>query len=812
MSDLVNQALVNLMKDCISFEEAIEETSSLSTLLNLVQKEAAKMAWLVCLIGEKMPQLVSRRIHEYLILGFASFGNPYLGTSDNNDDLKNMVYITNHLFIHLLNHSEEHKNIIINSVVCLFNQYIIWIQHNEPLTTELQKYTLGYLLSLPKISPALFEQSWSIIFRRLYNDAGDIYLYEKNTKNSLVKNGTNIEDVCSLFPRWLSIIAFVSQGLVMKHAMDVAIMLDTLAHDPRLELRHLIPTGDASIMDTLRPSFEQLDLKPASMDLIQWAISLLSTKKRGANDLKIPLFLLQLVLLKSEEMQAVDMLVQLITRLDKPVDLNDSSSLSGARYLILNLVSSAESKWINIFQLVLENIFSRAIAMHIVDSGGSINVEKILGNLAMLFEPLSTNQDNKASPGFQSFQTYITCHWRQVLLLFLNHPSIECRAMGYRVLTNSRFWENCDTVEGCDSQTISKLLIDAWFRLMKGRYQLFIGKEIEDRMVVNEQQRLIANCCQHEALAKIMLSFTLDGILGGGLELFPATNSSIIKQEDLCLLDQVRKTENEGRRAFYRNMTSTAWKPPQFVASFNFENQEEDLKNKIYVDNIERTATLFFQFDKQFYEISLHVLSRLKTIWMPETVSLEKYDDVLPMNIPYQSDIVIGSAFKDHPVLFVMFEKYYMNQDYHFPPYHDIIRSVLVYFIVFWHMKEVTTASTTLRFATQLEETIRLVFLLKPMLPDFFVYSYQVFPFLSAKDLGDVLFKVIWHYLRWQSSLGHIPGIKATAASLKVNNDEELKKKCKKRLLTICENRLGVLENAPSWHQTLSNIISKLQE
>ncbi|KAI9470965.1 MAG: hypothetical protein EXX96DRAFT_373932 [Benjaminiella poitrasii] len=737
-----------------------------------------------------------------------------------------MVYITNHLFIHLLNYSEQHKGIIVNSVVDLFNQYFIWIQNNNPLTSDVQKFTLGYLLSLPKVSPALFEQTWPIIFNRLYenNAAGDMYLYEKNTKNSLVKTSSNgtIESVSSLFPRWLSAIAFDSKGLIMKHAMDIAIMLDTLAHDPRLGLKHLVPTGDKSIMDTLRPSFEQLDLKPASIDLIQWAVSLFSAfdenKLRGADDLKIPLFLLQLVLLKfddSDEIQAVDMLVQLITRLHKPVDLNDYSSLSGARYLILNLVSSAESKWASIFQNVLENIFSRAIAMHIVDSGGSINVERILGNLAMLFEPLPNGNNEEAiEPGFQSFQAYLTSHWRQVLLLFLNHPSMDCRAMGYRVMTNSRFWENHSTVEGCDPQTISKLLMDAWFRFMKGRYQR-LGQKSEDVMVADEQQRLIACCCKDTILAKTILSFAMDGILGGGLELFPVVNTNSLQQENLSLLDKLKNGQNEEKITPQHNM-NFAWKPPQFVTSLGFENQNEitDARDEIYIDNIERTTSLFFQFqdtcNEQFHEISMHILSRLRTIWSPETLSLEKYDDVLPINIPCQSDIVIGSAFKDHPILFLIFEKYYTSDErQHFPPHQDIVRSVLVYFIVFWHMKEVSNAPTTLKFATQLEETIRLISLLKPMLPEFLAYSCHIFPFMSAKDLGDILFQVIWYYLRWNSSMGHIPGIKAPTPTEINDNNDKLKKKCRKRLLAICENRLKILENAPSWHQALLDIMSK---
>lgn len=86
--------------------------------------------------------------------------------------------------------------------------------------------------------------SWPYIFKRLYKDdaAGSIFLYEKNTKQSIVKqhNG-DIEDIASVFPRWLTTIAFDPNGSVMKHAADVAIMLDTLAHDSRLDLGYLIP-------------------------------------------------------------------------------------------------------------------------------------------------------------------------------------------------------------------------------------------------------------------------------------------------------------------------------------------------------------------------------------------------------------------------------------------------------------------------------------------------------------------------------------------------------------------------------------------
>lgn len=88
-----------------------------------------------------------------------------------------MIYISGQLFKHLLNTSSHHKEISINSVVKLFDNYIHWISSNIPFATginiyynglrlilsikqwiiDLQKYTLSYILSLPKVSPVLLE-------------------------------------------------------------------------------------------------------------------------------------------------------------------------------------------------------------------------------------------------------------------------------------------------------------------------------------------------------------------------------------------------------------------------------------------------------------------------------------------------------------------------------------------------------------------------------------------------------------------------------------------------------------------------------
>jgi hypothetical protein len=47
-----------------------------------------------------------------------------------------MVYISNHLFIHLINHNNgQHKETVINSVIELFDQYLDWIKDSKPLST-----------------------------------------------------------------------------------------------------------------------------------------------------------------------------------------------------------------------------------------------------------------------------------------------------------------------------------------------------------------------------------------------------------------------------------------------------------------------------------------------------------------------------------------------------------------------------------------------------------------------------------------------------------------------------------------------------
>ncbi|CEG70828.1 hypothetical protein RMATCC62417_06653 [Rhizopus microsporus] len=762
-ADPINDALVHLLTDVISFHEATG-TSVLHAFFELIRADAKEMTWLLNLIGEKLPHHVLPQIHEYLVLGLSVYGNPFLGSKNGEDTMNenqiSLIHIGNSLFQHLLS---IHPNQTVESLTTIQKRYLDWISNPSVLSTDFQKFTLGYLLSLPKISPALLNESWSSMFNLIYenNTAGSIFYHEKNTLSSIAKNKDGeIEPISHLFSRWLATVAFDPKGYIMRHAMDVMIMLDTLAYDSRLDLSHLLPTGDRSILDTLQPSIKQLNLEPASIDLFDWINS-----RTAPNDLRIPLFLLQLIMINNDSKEyTANLFVQLITR------------LNCAKDLVLKLIPTAESKWPGIFQIALENIFSKTIAIHIANT---TQIEKILGNLAALYE------DSQKEPGYQAFHAYINSHSRQVLLVFINHPSTACRVMGYRVLNNSKFYQQMNPQ---DQEHLSQLLVDAWFRHLKGRY---FGQESKDLLYI--QQRLIVNCCQNISFGKAILSVVIEYILNGALEIFPTIDVDTLQQQQSSLFDRIHSKE-------YATSQSQAKKPPKFVTLVDILKQDIDKRDKIYMDNIEQTASLFDKFkdcvsSEQYSDIHHHILFFLSSKWSPSAAPMTAYDDALPRNIPYPWDITIGSAFKDHPALFPIFEK--CIQVVKPATTNDIIRSILVYFIVFWNMKEVVTVPTTLTYATQLEETIRLVLLLKPSLPQVLVNSYRLFPFLSAKELGDLLYQVIWSYVRHSTN---IPGIHKT-------EDKQLVEKCKETMLSICQHRLKILEKTPSWHQALQQTI-----
>ena len=83
------------------------------------------------------------------------------------------------------------------------------------------------------------------MFRLLYENenAGTLFDFERTHQQSMIRIDDTVQPVSDIFPLWLKTIAFEQKGLFMQHAIDVAIMLDTLIHDPRLNLKHLVPVN-----------------------------------------------------------------------------------------------------------------------------------------------------------------------------------------------------------------------------------------------------------------------------------------------------------------------------------------------------------------------------------------------------------------------------------------------------------------------------------------------------------------------------------------------------------------------------------------
>lgn len=119
------------------------------------------------------------------------------------------------------------------------------------------------------------------------------------------------------------------------------------------------------------------------------------------------------------------------------------------------------------------------MAIQIASSEGSLSVVRILGNLAMIFDD---DQVDKVG----GYRHYVTQHWREIMLLFVNHPSMECRALGYKVLRQSGFWQ--DTRATTDTWKTAKILIDGWFQHMKNRYTW--QDEKNEALVLDELEAL----------------------------------------------------------------------------------------------------------------------------------------------------------------------------------------------------------------------------------------------------------------------------------------------------------------------------------
>ncbi|RCH78680.1 hypothetical protein CU098_006896, partial [Rhizopus stolonifer] len=132
--DPINEALVQLLTDIISFYEAID-SSILETFFDLIRTDSSRMDWLMNLVGSRLPQYILPRIHEYLILGLSVLGNPFLGSKRNGElsqEQANLIHMCDSLFKYLL---PTHSTQVIDSVSNVLKHYIDGITDNiSPMT------------------------------------------------------------------------------------------------------------------------------------------------------------------------------------------------------------------------------------------------------------------------------------------------------------------------------------------------------------------------------------------------------------------------------------------------------------------------------------------------------------------------------------------------------------------------------------------------------------------------------------------------------------------------------------------------------
>lgn len=161
--------------------------------------------------------------------------------------------------------------------------------------------------------------------------------------------------VNDVFDLWLSKVAFVPDGVVMKHALDIAVVVDTVVYDHRLNLQHILPVNGASIMDSFLPTLTNSGISPPSIDLVdEWILPILdpalhqnqAKSPREAYQLKIPVFFLKLALLKDDTIQtALDLLIKMMSHLPVTTINTLDISTNTNRYLLLTMIETAESKW-----------------------------------------------------------------------------------------------------------------------------------------------------------------------------------------------------------------------------------------------------------------------------------------------------------------------------------------------------------------------------------------------------------------------------------------------------------------------------------
>ncbi|CAO3665278.1 unnamed protein product [Umbelopsis ramanniana] len=559
----------------------------------------------------------------------------------------------------------------------------------------------------------------------------------------------------------------------MKHALDVAVMLDTIAHDEHLGMKELIPTKDNSIITGMKASFTVPDLKPASVDLVEWTVGLLKQNMGRVNEeaMQIPIFLLQLRGLQSKA-SAVELLSHLLLRLDKS---SDADSNECTRYLIFHLINKLDERWSGVFRDVLDKIFSKlkASISKLTDEQNpdARVIERVLGSCSVIAEPCTDDARVAAQATLHSFQSYLADEWKTVMSLFINHPALTCRISGFEVLLYSQFWTGVSDKDA--EHDIADKLTQAWFRYLTERFSaLHIrgGKDAALRKVISN---LVHDMSQEPRIARQLLETFCDRIYEGALESFSQSKYfTVTLSDNWLLLDVYRKqmsvhvaSADEPLGQVSRRQMGSRFKPrqPRYLAHLADTDIERSYQDDIYANNIMDTAHLIQQITQQHAaDFGSQIVIRLSTKWPAVVTPMDKYDQMLPLSLPNERDGLIGNTFRDHPGLFDLLHHCYTDGQ---PGIHDLLRSLLAYYIAFWHMDIVKQAESPWDHSVQLENTHQLLDLLSQTgaIETQLYNCRHLLNSMSIGDIGGLLYSAIWGYIRQCPVGSEIPGLGTTA-------------------------------------------------
>ncbi|KAM3587043.1 hypothetical protein VKS41_002089 [Umbelopsis sp. WA50703] len=431
----------------------------------------------------------------------------------------------------------------------------------------------------------------------------------------------------------------------MKHALDVAVMLDTIAHDERLDMKALIPNQENSIVAAMQASFTVPDLEPASVDLVDWTVTLLKDSLNRANedDMQIPMFLLQLRGLQSEG-SAVELLSHLLFRLDRSSEPDSNAS---TRYLIFHLINKFDEKWPGIFREVLNKIFSKleSVVSKLTDEKNpdALIIGRVLGSCSVIAEPCQ--DDVPAQPAratLSSLQAYLAAEWKTVMSLFINHPSMTCRTSGYEVLRYSRFWNL--TNERSSVYEIVEKITQTWFRQLSERFAAVHMEGEKYNALKMAFTDLVLEMSQDTNIAKLFVENFADRILDGALESFQQSRYyTFTSSDNWALLEIYRKqpslligSSSSPEKQMNRRRAGSRFKPQQarYFCHISIADIERSYQDEVYTQNVDDTTALLEKMAQQQHGIGSQIVKRLTAKWPPVVAPIEKYDQMLPQALP----------------------------------------------------------------------------------------------------------------------------------------------------------------------------------